>query len=118
VTVPVSVDELLDQADALRLAGRGADAGRLFEEVIDRARAEADLARWTRAALGAASVQVYGTDPGRLPAQLYDLRARTVDDADRARLSAALARCWAYAGNSARARGFADEAVAEAERTD
>ena len=35
----------------------------------------------------------------------------------RARLGAALARCWAYAGNSPRARVFADEAVAEAERT-
>ena len=117
MTVPLSVDELLDQADALRLAGRGADARPLYDEAIDRSRSDGDLARWTRAALGAASVYVYGTDPGKLPAQLYDLLARTVDDADRARLGAALARCWAYAGNSPRARAFADEAVAEAERT-
>ena len=117
MTFPVGVDELLDQADALRLGGRGADARPLYEQAIDRSRSEGDMARWTRAALGAASVYVYGTDLGRLPAQLYDLRARTVDDADRARLGAALARCWAYAGNSPRARVFADEAVAEAERT-
>ena len=98
MTFPVGVDELLDQADALRLGGRGADARPLYEQAIDRSRSEGDMARWTRAALGAASVYVYGTDLGRLPAQLYDLRARTVDDADRARLGAALARCWAYAG--------------------
>ena len=118
MTVQVSVDELLDQAETLRLAGRGADAAPLYEQAIDRSRSEGDLARWTRAALGAASVYVFGTDPGRLPAQLYDLRARTVDDADRARLAVALARCWAYAGNSSRARVFADQAVGEAERTD
>ncbi len=112
-----SVDELLDQADALRLAGRGADARPLYDEVIDRSRSDGDLTRWTRAALAAASLYVYGTDPGKLPAQLYDLLARTVDDADRARLGAALARCWAYAGHSARARSFANEAVAEAERS-
>jgi hypothetical protein len=117
VTDPSSVDELLDQADALRLAGRGADARPLYDEVIDRTRSDGDLARWTSAALGAASLYVYGTDPGKLPAQLYDLLARTVDDADRARLGAALARCWAYAGHSPRARAFANQAVADAERT-
>jgi hypothetical protein len=117
VTVPSSVDELLDQADALRLAGRGADARPLYDKVINRARSDGDLARWTRAALGAASVYVYGTDPGNVPAQLYDLLARTVDDANRARLGAALARCWAYAGHSPRARSFANEAVSDAERT-
>jgi hypothetical protein len=117
VTVPSSVDELLDQADALRLAGRGADARPLYDDVIDRSRTDGDLTRWTRAALGAASVYVYGTDPGNLPAQLYDLLARTVDDGNRARLGAALARCWAYAGHSPRARSFANQAVSDAERT-
>lgn len=116
MTVPPSVDELLDRADALRLAGRGADARVLYDEGIDRARSDADLARLTRAALGASSVYVYGSEPGKLPAQLYDLLARTVADADRARLGAALARCWAYAGQSPRARDFATQAVADAER--
>ena len=118
MSVPSSVDELLDQADALRLAGRGAHARPLYDEVIDRSRSDGDLVQWTRAALGAASVYVYGTDPGKVPAQLYDLLARTIDDSDRARLAAALARCWAYAGHSPRARAFANQAVADAERTD
>src|SRR5262249_22423748 len=117
VTVPLSVDELLDQADQLRSAGRGADARGLYDQAIDLARSGGDLPRWTRAALGAASLQVYGFDPGKVPAQLYDLLARTVDDADRARIGAALARSWSYAGQSARARRFADDAVADADRT-
>ena len=66
--------------------------------------------------LGAASVYVFGAEPGRLPAQLYDVLARTTDDADRARLAAALARCWAYAGHAAARVQFADEAVERAER--
>jgi hypothetical protein len=118
VVAPSSVDELLEQADALRVAGRGTEARHLYEEAVARCRAQGDLARWTRSALGQAAVHVYGTDPGKLPAELYDLLARTVDDADRARLGAALARCWAYAGHSDRARAFADEAVAAGERSE
>src|SRR6185437_4036014 len=55
-------------------------------------------------------------EPGRLPAQLYDVLARTTDDATRARLGAALARCWSYAGHAARAVRFADEAVDRAQQ--
>ena len=68
------------------------------------------------AVLGAASLYVFGSDPGKLPAQLYDVLARTTDDATRARLAAALARCWAYAGHPGRAVQFADEAVECAQR--
>ena len=64
--------------------------------------------------LGAASVYLFGAEPGKLPAQLYDVLARTTDDATRARLAAALARCWAYAGQPARGVRFADEAVERA----
>ena len=67
--------------------------------------------------LGAAAVYLFGSDPGKLPAQLYDLLARTSDDGTRARLSAALARCWAYAGQAARAIAFAEEAVERAQRS-
>jgi hypothetical protein len=56
-------------------------------------------------------VYVFGNEPGKLPAQLYDVLARTTDDGTRARLAAALARCWAYAGHVRRAVQFADEAV-------
>lgn len=66
--------------------------------------------------LGAASVYPFGSEPGKLPAQLYDVLARTTDDGTRARLAAALARCWAYAGQAGRAIQFADEAVDRAQR--
>jgi hypothetical protein len=112
-----SVSRLLDRADAARVAGRGDAAARLYDEAIDRSRAEGDLATWTRAVLGAAAGHVFGTDPGRLAAQLYDVLARTTDDGDRARVAAALARCWAYGGQPARAAPFADEALRHAERT-
>jgi hypothetical protein len=117
VTESPTVDDLLDRADAARTAGRGADAARLYDAAISRCRSTEDLASWTRAVLGAASVYVFGTEPGKLPAQLYDVLVRTTDDADRARVAAALARCWAYAGHITRATQFADEAVERAERT-
>jgi hypothetical protein len=115
VTVPSSVDALLDQADLLQKTGQGAAARALYDEAVERSRADGDLALWTRAALGAANLYVYGTEPGKLPAQLYDVLARTTEAADRARVGAALARCWAYSGNSVRARGFADNALTDAE---
>jgi hypothetical protein len=112
-----AVRDLLGRADAARVAGRGADAARLYDEAAALGREGNDLDGWTAAVLGAASVYVFGAAPGKLPAQLYDVLARTTDDATRARLAAALARCWAYAGYPARAVRFADEAVACAERT-
>ncbi|MFP5345918.1 MAG: hypothetical protein ACLGIA_02660 [Actinomycetes bacterium] len=78
---------------------------------------DSELAARTRAVLDAASGHVFGTEPGRLAAELYDVLARTTDDGDRARVAAALARCWAYGGHAARAAAFADEAVERAERT-
>lgn len=112
-----AVRDLLGRADAARAAGRGADAARLYDEAAALGREANDGDGWTEAVLGAASVYVFGAAPGKLPAQLYDVLARTSDDATRARLAAALARCWAYAGHPARAVPFADEAVARAERT-
>lgn len=41
---------------------------------------------------------------------------RTTEDEPRSRLAAALARCWVYAGQAARATGFADQAVQRARR--
>ncbi len=111
-----AIAELLDRADAERAAGRGATAARLYDEGAARCRADDDLAGWTRAVLGAASVQVFGSEPGKLPALLYDVLARTTDDEARSRLAAALARCWVYAGHADRATRFADEAVAGAQR--
>jgi hypothetical protein len=112
----VPIDELLERADAARASGRMPEAAGLYEQAIARCRADGDLVRWTRAVLGAASGYVFGAEPGRLPAELYDVLVRTTDDADRARLAAALARCWVYAGQAARAVPFADEAVDRAQR--
>jgi hypothetical protein len=76
-----------------------------------------ELATRTRAVLDAAAGHVFGTEPGRLAAELYDVLVRTTDDADRARLAAALARVWVYGGHAERAAPFADEALERAERT-
>ena len=116
VTHSPTVGDLLDRADAARAAGRGQTAARLYDEAATRCRAEDDLDGWTQAVLGAASVYLFGSEPGKLPAQLYDVLARTTDDRTRARLAAALARCWAYAGQAGRAIQFADEAVDRAQR--
>ncbi|MGX7678799.1 hypothetical protein ACSMXN_07860 [Jatrophihabitans sp. DSM 45814] len=118
MTHPSSVRDLLDQADVERAAGRGDTAARLYDAAATRCRSADDLDGWTRAVLGAASVYLFGAEPGKLPAQLYDVLVRTTDDATRARLGAALARCWAYAGHSSRAVQFADEALERAQRAD
>ena len=114
----VAADVLLDRADAARAAGRGEVAAGLYDQAAAICRTAGDLDRWTRAVLGAAAVQLFGAEPGKLPAQLYDVLARTTDDATRARLAAALARCWAYAGQVSRAVQFADEAIERAARLD
>jgi hypothetical protein len=111
-----TVRDLLDRAGAARSAGRGDAAARLYDEAATRSRDADDLPGWTEAVLGAATVYLFGTQPGKLPAQLYDVLVRTTDDATRARVAAALARCWAYAGESRRAVQFATEAVECAER--
>lgn len=77
-----------------------------------------ELAERTRAVLAAVREHVFGTEPGRLAAELYDVLVRTTDDGDRARVAAALARVWSYGGHADRAAPFADEALARAERTD
>ncbi|MBO9524191.1 MAG: hypothetical protein J7518_21850 [Nocardioidaceae bacterium] len=112
-----TIAALLAEADQARADGRGPDAARLYDEAAVTARAQDDHESWARAVLGAASVQVFGPEPGRLPSLLYDVLVRTTADALRARLAAALARCWVYAGETARAIPFADEAVARARRT-
>jgi hypothetical protein len=112
-----TVRDLLDRADAERAAGRGDAAARLYDEAAAHCRDADDLPGWTRAVLGAAAVYVFGAEPGKLPAQLYDVLVRTTEDEPRARVAAALARCWAYAGQANRAAQFATEAVERAERT-
>jgi len=103
--------QLLARAMSERVAGRGAEANRLYGEAAETARRADDLDAWTEAALGLAAVQGFGAEPGPLPAMLYDVLVRTTDDVSRSRVAAALARCWAYAGQAERGQPFADEAL-------
>ncbi len=113
---PAAVDDILDRADAARASGRGSDAVALYDEAIALARAEGDLDAWCRAALRAATAQVFGSEPGGIPVHLYEIYVRTEDDRHRAQLAAALARSWSYAGEAARAQPFGEEAARLAER--
>jgi len=117
-TETTGIAELLALAEAERDAGRGAAAARLYDQAATQARALDDQESWARAALGAASVQVFGAEPGRLPSMLYDVLARTTADALRCQLAAALARCWVYAGEAGRAAPFSDEALQRARGLD
>ncbi|HJQ04349.1 MAG TPA: hypothetical protein VJ872_02815 [Nocardioides sp.] len=69
----------------------------------------------TRAALDLAATYVFGTEPGRIPAVLFEAYDAAAGDRDRALLGAALARLWAYAGERNRAVPFAVAAVKHAE---
>jgi len=69
----------------------------------------------TRAALDLAGTYVFGTEPGRIPGVLFEAFDASTEDRDRALLGAALARCWAYAGEHRRAVPFAVTAVTHAE---
>jgi hypothetical protein len=69
----------------------------------------------TQEALDLAGTYVFGTEPGRIPAVLFEAYEASVADLDRALLGAALARCWAYAGQRNRAAPFAVAAVRHAE---
>ncbi|HEY0643017.1 MAG TPA: hypothetical protein VGD39_06345, partial [Nocardioides sp.] len=69
----------------------------------------------TREALDLAETYVFGTEPGRIPAVLFEAYDAASAPLDRALLGAALARCWAYAGEHGRAVPFAVAAVRAAE---
>jgi hypothetical protein len=71
----------------------------------------------TQAALDLAGTYVFGTEPGRIPVVLFEAYQASAANLDRAVLGAALARCWAYAGEHARAAPFAVAAVRHAEAT-
>jgi hypothetical protein len=71
----------------------------------------------TREALDLAGTYLFGTDPGRIPAVLFEAYGASDSDLDRALLGAELARCWAYARERQRAVPFAVAAVKYAEAT-
>ena len=71
----------------------------------------------TQAALDLAGTHVFGTEPGRIPAVLFEAYEASDAHLDRALLGAALARCWVYARERHRAVPFAVAAVRDAEAT-
>ena len=105
------IGQLLDQADDLMAAGRGADAVGVYDETAKLALAEGDLPAAARAVLGLARGQRFDVAAGLLPARLHELYIRVDDPATKARLAATLARTWAYTGQPGRAVPFADRAV-------
>ena len=82
-----------------------------FGRAADLAEADGDLDTRIAAVLGLARGQQYNLTPGLLPVRLHAAYDATTEPAPRARLAAALARCWAYAGEPLRARPFALEAL-------
>jgi tetratricopeptide (TPR) repeat protein len=74
-----------------------------------------DVDARTQSALDLAGTYVFGTEPGRIPAVLFEAYDASDADRDRALLGAALARCWAYAGEHTRAVPFAVAGVKHAE---
>ena len=78
-----------------------------FGRAADLAEADGDLDARVAAVLGLARGQEYNLTPGLLPVRLHAAYDATTEPAPRARLAAALARCWSYANEPVRARPFA-----------
>lgn len=109
------MESLLARAEAAWADGDGEAAMAFFGRAADLAEAEGDLDTRVAAVLGLARGQVYNLTPGLLPVRLHAAYDATTDPAARARLAAALARCWAYANEPVRAQPFAREALALAD---
>lgn len=106
---------LLGLAESAWSRGDVEAAADLYERATLAAEQEQDVTTRVAAVLGLARGQRYNLTPGRLPVHLHAAYAAVSAPAARARLAAALARCWAYANEPHRATPFADEALALAE---
>src|SRR3954447_8698078 len=111
VTQAASASSLLARAEVAWSEGDGEGAMAFFGRAADLAEADGDLDTRVAAVLGLARGQVYNLTPGLLPVRLHEAYEVTAEPAQRARLAAALARCWAYANEPLRARPFALEAL-------
>lgn len=96
-------------------ADRVADTRLTLIRAFQDARASGDVERMTAAALSLPSGQQFGAHPGQVPALVHEAYRAAAEPAPRCRLAAALARAWAYGGDSGRAVAFAAEAVDLAE---
>src|SRR4051794_38854376 len=115
VSDAASASSLLARAGEAWAAGDGEAAMAFFGRAADLAEADGELDVRVTAVLGLARGQVYNLTPGLLPVRLHAAYAATTEPAPRARLAAALARCWAYANEPVRAQPFAVEALALAD---
>lgn len=114
-TSATSARALLDRAEVAWSAGDAEAAVALFESAVMAAGQENDLETGVAAVLGLSRGQRYNLTPGRLPVHLHAAYDAVSEPDVRARLAAALARCWAYANEPLRATPFAAEALNLAE---
>ena len=117
-TDAASAWELVGRAEVAWAGGDGLTAMALFGRAVDRAEVEGDSEPRVAAVLGLARGQQYNLIPRLLPVRLHAAYDDSNIPADRARLAAALARCWAYASQPGRARPFALEALDLADQLD
>lgn len=113
-----SAASLLALAEEAWAGGRGPDAMALFERAAVVAEQQEELPERIDAVLGLARGQQYNLAPGVLPVRLHAAYGVVDDPRLRARLAAALGRCWAYANEPRRARPFAIEALHLADQQD
>jgi hypothetical protein len=117
-SVARSAASLLAVAEEAWASGNGVEAMAYFERAADVAQKRGDLLEQTAAVLGLARGQRYNLTPGLLPVRLHAMYDAVDDPQLRARLAAALARCWAYSNEPRRARPFAIEALHLADQQD
>ncbi|MCW2540991.1 MAG: hypothetical protein JWN95_2716 [Frankiales bacterium] len=115
---PTSAASLLARAEQAWSSGDGEAAITLFDRAAAAAAGPDGLDVRAAAVLGLARGQQYNLSPGLLPVRLHAVYESVGDPRLRARLAAALARCWAYANEPRRARPFAIEALHLAEQHD
>lgn len=111
VPEPTSLPALLARADALWAQGDGPSAIAVYQQALAVAEAAGDVEASVTSVLGLARGQQFNVAPGLLPVQLHTAYDATAVPASKARLAAALARCWAYAQEPQRAQPFAAESL-------
>src|SRR4051794_39395574 len=115
-TDAASAAGMIARAEVAWHGGDGEAAMAFYGRAADLAETSGDLDTRIAAVLGLARGQQYNLTPGLLPVRLHAAYVLATELAARVRLGAALARCWSYANEPQRARPFAEEALAGAEK--
>lgn len=111
---PGEAADLVRLGRAARVDGDEDGARAAFAKAFELAREQRDPEAMGQAALGLAGGYVSGTHFGRVPAFLFEAHGLATG-VSRTRLAVALARAWAYSGDTDRAVPFAAEAIEGAE---